>query len=159
MKCFYIRLLIPNKYIILFCVFCFLGFGFLSAQTAAEIETLLRTSAVTYGQAVSFVLRASDTLKTSDQRTAFNYAAEHSWLPKNASVDSQARLDGVSLLFMRSFGLKGGIFYSLFKSPHYAYRELAALNAFKGKYDPFNTVSGDQILFITSRILSIVESE
>jgi hypothetical protein len=152
-------LFLYNKHIILFCVFCFLGLGFLSAQTAAEIETLLRTSAVTYGQAVSFVLRASDTLKTSDPRAAFNYAAEHSWLPKNVSVDSQARLDGISLLFMQSFGLKGGIFYSLFKNPHYAYRELEARSAFKGKYDPLNAVSGDQILFITSRILSIVESE
>jgi hypothetical protein len=159
MKCFYLKLLFSKKHIILFCIFCLLGLGFLSAQTAAEIETLLGASSVTYGQAARFVLRASDALKTSDAKAAFNFAAEKNWLPKNVSADSEARLDGISLLFMRSFDLKGGLLYSLFKNPHYAYRELAALNAFKGKYDPFNSVSGDQILFITSRILTITESE
>jgi hypothetical protein len=159
MKCFYLKLLFSKKHIILFCIFCFFGLGFISAQTAAEVEILLGTSSITYGQAARFVLRASDAFRTSDTRAAFNFASENNWLPKNVSADSEARLDGISLLFMRSFGLKGGLLYSLFKSPHYAYRELEALNAFKGKYDPFNSVSGDQILFITSRILTITESE
>jgi hypothetical protein len=148
-----------NKHIVIFCILCFCGAGVLFAQTASEIEALLGTSAVTYGQVASFVLRASEKVRTSNTREAFNYAVERNWLPKNVSADSQARLDGISLLFMQSFGLKGGLFYSLFKNPHYSYRELAALDAFKGKSDPHNAVSGDQLLFITSRILSIVESE
>jgi hypothetical protein len=138
-------------------VFCFCAVGVLSAQTGAEIEALLKTSAVTYAQAARFVLRASDAASISNSREAFNYAVERNWLPKDASPNSEARLDAISLLFMRSFNLKGGVFYSLFKNPHYAYRELAGRKAFMGKSGPSMVVSGEQLLFITSRLLSIVE--
>ncbi|WP_461251252.1 hypothetical protein [Treponema sp. R8-4-B8] len=131
----------------------------MSAQTASEIESLLKVPAVTYGQAASFALRASEAMKFSNTTEAFNFAVEKNWLPKNVSADSQARLDIISLLFMKAFNLKGGLFYSLFKNPHYAYRELAARKAFKGKSDPSNAVSGDQLLFMTNRILSIIEDE
>ena len=151
--------LIFNKRIVAFCIICFCAVGILFAQTASEIETLLKVSAVTYGQAAGFVLRAADAVKTSNAKDAFNLAIEKNWLPKNVSADSQARLDVISMLFMKSFGLKGGLFYSLFKNPHYAYRELAARKAFKGKSGPNNAVSGDQLLFITNRVLSIAEGE
>jgi hypothetical protein len=143
----------------MFYIFCFCALGVLSAQTGAEIETLLKTSAVTYAQAARFVLRAADAASITNSREAFNYAAERNWLPKNASPDSEARLDGISLLFMRSFNLKGGVFYSLFKNPHYAYRELEALGALKGKSNPFMTVSGEHLLFITNKFLSVVEEK
>ena len=146
-----------KKRLIMVYIFCFCALGVLSAQTGAEIEALLKTSSVTYAQAARFVLKTSEAAVISDQRAAFNYAAERNWLPKNVSPDSQARLDGISLLFMRSFNFKGGLLYSLFRNPHYAYRELAARGAFNGKSDPLMAVSGEQLLFITSRLLSIVE--
>jgi hypothetical protein len=148
-----------KKYAFFLIVFGFCGLALFPAQTAAEIETLLETPAVTYGQAARFVLKASEATDTADPEEAFNFAAERNWLPKDVSPDSEARLDGVSLLFMQSFGLKGGLFYYFFKNPHYAYRELVHLNAFKGKPDPRMAVSGDHLLFITSRVLSIVETE
>jgi len=147
------------KHLIILFVLYFCVMGVLSAQTGAEIETLLKTSEVTYAQAARFVLKASEAASINDSRAAFNFAAEKKWLPKDATPDSKARMDGVSLLFMESFKFKGGIFYSLFKNPHYAYRELAARNAFKGKIDPKMAVSGDQLLFITSRFLSVKEGE
>jgi len=149
---------LSKKRIIMLYILCFCVLGVLSAQTGAEIEALLKTSSVTYAQAAGFVLKASEAA-VSGQKAAFDYAVERGWLPKNASPDSAARLDGISLLFMQSFHFKGGLFYTLFKNPHYAYRELAARGAFKGKSDPFMAVSGEQLLFITSRILSIVEGE
>jgi hypothetical protein len=141
------------------CVLCFYGFTFLPAQTAAEIEILLEVPAVTYAQAARMAVKASDAAAISDIEEAFAFAVERNWLPKNVSPDSAARLDGVSLLFMRSFDIKGGLFYSLIKNPHYAYRELERRNAFKSKSDPHMTVSGDHLLFITSRVLSITEGE
>jgi len=128
---FRLKPLLIYKRVIILGVLCFCRLGVLSAQTASEIEALLGTSAVTYGQAARFVLRASEALKTSNTKEAFNFAVERSWLSKNVSPDSEARLDGISLLVMQSFGLKGGLLYSLFKSPHYAYRELAARGALR----------------------------
>ena len=140
----------------LFFTLClFAGLFSVSAQsTAEEIETLLGTGAVTYAQAARFVLEASDAMVTSSHEEAFRYAAERNWLPKNAAVDDAARLDGISLLLMRSFDLKGGLFYSIFKNAHYAYRELTYRNVIQGRANPDMNVSGERLLFLTGRILS-----
>ena len=151
--------LLYKKHIILLYILFFCVLSVLSAQTAAEVETLLKTPAVTYAQAARFAIKASEAAAINNPGEAFNFAVEKKWLPKNISPDSEARLDVVSMLYMGSFKLKGGLFFSLFKSPHYAYRELAARKAFKGKSDPQTVVSGEQLLFLTGRILSIVEEK
>jgi hypothetical protein len=129
--------------------------GNLSAQsTAAEIETLLGTKAITCAQAARFLLEASEKMVTSDPDAAFRYAQERKWLPKDVSADSEARLDEVSLLIMNSFDFKGGILYSITKHPLYAYRELKYNNILQGRIKPEMKVSGDQLLFFTGRTLS-----
>jgi hypothetical protein len=122
------------------------------------METLLSTNAVTYAAAARFLLEASDTMATSDPDEAFRYAAERNWLPKNSSANDPARLDGVSLLLMRSFGIDGGIMYTLTKNAHYAYRELAYKNVIQGNTDPAMNVSGERLLFITNRVFSLLEN-
>jgi len=134
-------------------ILAFGGLALLSAQTAAEMETLLNTDAVTYAQAARFVLQAADAATIASPAEAFKFAQEKDWLPQGVSPDTAARLDGVSLLFMNAFGIKGGLFYSLAKSPHYAYRELVYRQAIQGKADPHMAVSGYQLIFITNRIL------
>jgi outer membrane protein OmpA-like peptidoglycan-associated protein len=143
-------------------ILCFLiAPAFLAAQTAGrqstaqEIETLLGTNAVTYAQAARFALEASDSLAIPDHNEAFRYAQERNWLPKNVSANDTARLDGISLLLMRSFGIGGGIFYTITKNPHYAYRELVYREVIRGRADPAMNVSGELFLFITGRILSV----
>jgi len=126
-------------------------------STATEIETLLGTNTVTYAQAARFVLEASDTMTTAVHEEAFSYAQEQGWLPRKVKADDTARLDGVALLLMRSFNLKGGLLYSLDKNPRYAYRELKYMDVIQGRADPGMKVSGEKLLFITGRILSRVE--
>jgi hypothetical protein len=134
----------------------------LSAQsrqsTGAEVERLLSIETVTYAAAARFLLAASDTIVTTPAE-AFRYAAERNWLPKNVSANDAARLDGLSLLLMNSFGIKGGMLYSIFKNPHYAYRELMYNNIIQGRADPSMNVSGEQLLFITGRALSLKEEK
>ena len=132
--------------------------AFLSAQTAAEIDDLLSTKAVSYGQAARFVLKAADVSELLDTAAAFRFAEERQWLPGNVSSDDGASLKGVSLLIMRSFGIKGGLFYSAFKSPHYAYREMVYQDIIQGKADPDMAVSGNMLLFLVGRILSRQET-
>jgi hypothetical protein len=135
---------------------CHLLFGgsLLFGQTARELQTLLATEAVSYGQAASFVLRAADIAETGD---AFEYAVGQSWLPAEAEKDAPAKLDGVSLLVMRAFGMKGGAFYTMMKTPHYAYRELVRQNIIQGRADSDMAVSGDLLLFIINRALELQE--
>jgi len=144
------------KRIILFFGVCALITAPIFAQTAAELETLLATAALSYEQAASFVLRAADVTAPG---SAFNYAAEQKWLPAKAVPDGTAALDGVSLLVMGAFGIKGGIMYSATKTPRYAYRELLYQGIIMGKADPDLAVSGDRLLFMISRALEREEGE
>ena len=138
----------------------FVGAGFLAAQTtAAEIETLLASPAVTYAQAARFALEAADVTATANGEEAFNYAADRKWLPKKAKPGDTAKLNGVSLLLMGAFNLKGGWFYTMVRNPHYAYRELVYMGVIKGRTDPHMAVSGDDFLYMVSRILSLKEAQ
>jgi len=140
------------------CIFIFcliISPALMHAQSAAgEIEKLLQTDAVTYVQAARFVLEAADALVTSDPGEALRYAFEQNWLPKNVAGNDLARLDGISLLCMGSFGIQGGMWYSLTKRPRYAYRELVYRDVILGRADPGMKVSGELLLFMVGRILS-----
>jgi hypothetical protein len=98
---------------------CSLLFGntLLFGQTAGELEALLATDEVSYGQAASFVLRAAD------------------------------------------IAAPGRAFYTMMRTPHYAYRELLRQNIIQGRADSDMAVSGDLLLFIVNRVLEQTEGE
>jgi hypothetical protein len=154
--CFFRRVFLMKRRL-LFLLVVFLALSApVFAQTAAEIETLLSTGALSYEQAASFVLRAADVEASG---SAFSYASEQKWLSGKASSGGTATLDEVSLLIMGAFGIKGGIMYSAVKSPHYAYRELVHQGIIQGRADPGLAVSGDLLLFMVGRILDQTETE
>ena len=127
----------------------------LSAQTAARIEELLQTEAVNYRQAAQFVLEAADVLGVNMSPDAgFRNAAGRQWLPKKVASNDTANVQGVCLLIMRSFDIKGGFLYSLFKNPHFAYREMIYQNILQDRIDPDKAVSGELLLFLVNRVLS-----
>jgi hypothetical protein len=131
----------------------------LFAQTAAELEELLKAKTVNYAQAVRFILEAADAAALKDANAAFAFASERAWLPKNASAEQPAKLEGIALLLMQAFAVKGGIWYSLTKNPHYAYRELVYKDIIQGKTDPEMTLTGEQFLLIINRLLSFREGK
>jgi len=126
--------------------------------TAQEIQTLLETEAVTYAQAAGFIVRAAAE-KNLPPDDAFKYAADNAWVPKSASAEKPASLEGVSLMLMKAFNYKGGLMYMLTASPHSAYREMVYLNVIQGRSDPSMNVSGEVLLFLTNRILAHIETE
>jgi len=148
-----------KKFFILFPAFLFFSLcsAPLFAQTAVELEELLQTQAVSYGQAARFVLAAADAAKLAPEQACV-FAVEQGWLPRKAQAADAARLNDVSLLLMQAFGLSGGIGYSLTKSPHHAYRELVYQDIIQDRADPAMTVSGNQLLFLINRILSFQKS-
>jgi hypothetical protein len=128
----------------------------LTAQTAAELEAVLAAESLSYEQAASFVLQAADVPVSG---TAFNHALEQKWLPAKAAPGDTAVLDGVSLLLMGAFNIKGGIMYSVVKSPRYAYRELVYQGIIQGRSDPGLAVSGDLLFFMIGRALDRTEED
>ena len=133
-----------------------------AASTAEVIENLLNTEAVTNQQAAWLVLEAANISPArgiTSEAAAFRYAAEQGWLPRNAAPAEPAALNGVSLLIMNAFEIRGGIFFSLFRGPHHAYRELQYLRIIQGRTAPGMAVSGDTLLFMVNRTLSLFGDE
>lgn len=138
----------------------------LCAQTAAKLEALLLEPEINWSTAAAFVLEASDSAESSasveagvfsSENSSFILCSENNWLPKNTAPDDTVRFKGIALLLMRSFDLKGGIFFSLTKSPHHAYRELVYRGIIRGKADPDMPVSGRDLLLMINRILAVKE--
>ncbi|MDR1175451.1 MAG: OmpA family protein [Treponema sp.] len=127
------------------------------AQTAAELERVLALPAVSYGDAVWFVLSAAGTVlpETAERSAggAYRFAADNNWFPKKAAAETPVTLGGVSLLIMKSFNIKGGFMYSLFSGSRYAYRELTYRKIIGGRAYSTMTVSGAHLLRIIGRAL------
>jgi len=139
----------------LFCV----GSSLYAQSTAQEMEALLANDELTYAQASRFILRASDKFVTSDDEEAFWFAAKKGWLPKYVEPDEPARIDGIGLLIMNAFDIEGGFFYSVTKSPQYAFRELEHRNIIQGRADRYMKISGEFLVFTVGRVLAQSEKE
>jgi outer membrane protein OmpA-like peptidoglycan-associated protein len=144
-----------------FCTIALLLFlcSALYAQTAARLTTLLDTPVINWSEAAIIALEASDKAVFTDPDEAFNFAQKQNWLPKNVEPGDGARLDGVSLLLVKSFDVKGGMFYRVTKSAHHAYRELVYQEVILGDTDPFMEVSGPEFLYMIGRLLDRQEPE
>jgi hypothetical protein len=138
--------------LVLLAILCGVFPAYLSAQTASELESLLKTPVVTCIQAAKFVLGS-----TGSAESAFNdpyqSAVNNGWL-KNTTPDTPITLDKLSFLVMKVFDIKGGLMYSFFPSPRYAYRTMASRNFLQGIIDPSMTINGDEFLLILGRVLS-----
>jgi outer membrane protein OmpA-like peptidoglycan-associated protein len=128
-----------------------------AAQTAAELERVLALSAVSYGDAAWVVLNAAGTAlpaaAEASPEGAYRFAADNQWLPKKAAAEAPATLGGLSLLIMKAFTIKGGLMYTLFPGPRYAYRELVYRKIVQGRAWSTMTVSGERLLRILNRAL------
>jgi hypothetical protein len=120
------------------------------------MDALLETSAVSGAQAARFVLGAAGLLPEglsgpAAEAAAWEAARERGWA--SGSGSAALSLKGTSFLVMAAFGLKGGLMYSLFPGPRYAYRELLYLRIIQGRADGGSAVSGDRLLHIIAQAL------
>ena len=95
-------------------------------------------------------LDPDDKIKSED---AFSFAKARGWLPANTKASNTVNLKGLSFLIMQAFDIKGGLFYTLFKNSHYAYRILVYHNIIQGRADPLMNVSGELLLFTINRAM------
>jgi len=125
---------------------------FLPAQTAAELETVMKASAVTCAQAARFVSASAGSAASS--QNAFEQALEKGWLPKGTAPDEGITLGKLSLLIMKAFEIRGGLMYLIFPGQRYAFRTMVSRSFIQGAADPAMTVSGERFLQILGRVIS-----
>jgi len=129
----------------------------LFAQTAERIERLLEQERVSYRDATLLVLEAAEQIDSERQNNAddaFSFAVERGWLPKGVQANTDAKLDGLSLLVVQAFDINGGALFSLFKNPHYAYRAMVYRGIIQGRADPQMNVSGELLLYTVNRAVN-----
>jgi len=129
----------------------------LPAQTAAELDVLLETRVLSTAGGARVILEAANLLPSEligadAQNAAWEMAHSNGWLTKNPN--ERLTMKDSAFLIMKAFDLKGGLMYSLFRNPRYAYREMRYRKLIQGRSDPANTVSGPQLLQIIGRTLS-----
>jgi len=127
------------------------------AQTAAELDALLETQTVTIARTARFVFEAAELLPagfsgTAAEIAAYELALSNGWLTKAAN--ETATLQDTAFLIMNAFEFEGGIMYSLFGSPRYAYRELIYRRIIQGRSYASMTVSGTRLLQIIGSCLN-----
>lgn len=160
----YIIKTVMKRYFYLCCLFLILCSP-LIAQTAERLERLLNNEALSYGELALFLFEAANVAERygpeviSSPEAAFNFAVERNWLSANLAIEDTAVLNRASLLIMRAFQLRGGIFYSIFRSPHYAFRELVHQGMIQGRVSPRMPVSGEMMMFVVGRVLSSIEED
>ena len=79
-------------------------------------------------------------------------AAANGWI-KTAPEES-ATLKDAAFLIMKAFNLKGGVMYTLFRNPRYAYREMVYRKIIMGHADESMKVSGTRLLSMLDKTIS-----
>jgi hypothetical protein len=123
------------------------------AQTARQMDALLETKAVSFSQAAGIIIPAAGLLEPeAGPEAAFERARE--WLPRRAEPEAPISMGELSQMVMGAFGLSGGFMYAISPGPRYAYRALAWLRLLPPRPDPYRRVSGEELLYITGRVLA-----
>ena len=134
--------------------------SFAFAQTAAEMDTMLDASTVSAARAARFVLGTADLLPAGvsgadAEKAAYDMASQNNWI-KAAASDAITMKD-TAFLIMKTFNLKGGVMYSIFRNPRYAYREMVYQKLIMGSADQDMKVSGTKLLQILDRAMKSEE--
>jgi hypothetical protein len=147
--------------------------AFMAAQTAAELDALLETSAATCAQAARFVL-ASAGITDAGIEAAFEEAAlgeialgeiayeeglARHWFPQGTAANDPITLGTLSFLMMRAFNIRGGLMYRLLPGPRYAFRTMVSRSFIQGAADPAMSVSGERFLHILGNVLTLMGEE
>ena len=141
---------------LLFFLTAFMPSSFAFTQTAAEMDAMLAADTISSARAARFVLGAADLLPAGvagadAERAAYDMASSRGWI--NAASGEAATLKDTAFLIMKAFDLKGGVMYSLFGNPRYAYREMVYRKLITGQADQGMKVSGSRLLLILDKVI------
>lgn len=122
---------------------CFAAF----AQNAEKISALLETEEITKGQASYFVCVYQNLAEESiTEDGAFWICKARGLFRDGESADEAISLDKACHLIARVSEMRGGLFYSIFRSARYTLREFKALDIVPSTADPQQKVSGSEFL-------------
>ena len=132
--------------------------GLLFGQSADQLDRILDQRNTDYGSA-AYLAAVSGRLIDADEGAdeAIDALTEAGFDGEALDQSENARLDDFSYMLMLAHDLPGGVMYTLFPGPRYAYRELRHENFFSGGGDPGEYFSGTRALRIVGRVMNLAE--
>ena len=127
-----------------------------TAQSSERVSEIISADYVSNAQvaylAASYKNLTGDNPANEDLYKVLN---ENGFSLDIEKADEKADLQSVCYVFAKATDLKGGICYSLFKSPRYALRELKANGIIPSKSDPSMKISGRQTISILKSCIEL----
>lgn len=129
------------------------------SQSAELMSELLNTEKVTCLQA-SYLPAVYVSLVGEDASQEEAYAAllDNGYF-KNLDSQKVMTLSELSFVYTKALGISGGLFYTLFKSPRYAFKELKARGILPPEADPDSFVSGHDVVDLFNNCLEIAPAK
>lgn len=117
------------------------------AQNAQKVSEILESNEISKAQASYFVcVYQNFASETVEENQAFEILTQKNLFKSQENPQEKISLSESCYLIAKSSQMKGGIFYSIFKSPRYAFREFKALKIVPQDADPNQKVSGSELI-------------
>lgn len=137
-------------------VFCFCA----SAQSSQKLTDLIATKNTTYGQVAYLCQVYSGQIEeNADYEQAFEQFKESNKIKNNVSANTPITLSELSFICTKLGNIKGGLFYTIFPSPRYAFRELKAKGILPQNADPDEKPSGRDVIAVFNGCIPFQQEE
>ena len=130
------------------------------AQSSEQLSEILKSPSVTAAQASYLAAVYANAIGDEDDASqAFEAMQKEGLFSDEVTADSEVNLAQVSYVYMQALGLKGGLFYTLFPSKRYAFKELKAKGILPKEADPSMKISGRDSIDIFNTCLGLTEGD
>jgi len=136
---------------IILCALCLLGWA-ASAQSAAAISDLLAKKTATLTD-FSYLIASQSGLEYTPFE-AYDFCDRFDSFGLESGPETPITYQTASYFFMINYGMRGGIMWSMARSPRYAWKELKSANFWKGVNNPDATMSGQTLIRSINRFFT-----
>jgi len=137
------------KKIIVLTVLLSLATPLLVAQEAAVISDILKNQIADLKDFSYMIASSEGRLGTPFE--AYTFCDRFGTFPFRSAADLPLRAKTVSYFLMKNYEIGGGIFWTIFKSPRYAFRELKYRGLWTNIRNPNYILSGRDLIRVLSR--------
>ena len=141
------------------------------SQSSEQISKLLETPRASVAQASYIAAVYKDLIPDSSQNSGFSTEGSSSdselqafqalkdkgYFSSSVSADDQITLDQACFTYAKVLDIKGGLFYTLFPSKRYAFKEFKAKNLIPPTADPSTKMSGRDTLDLFNSAMNFAE--
>ena len=121
----------------------------ISAQSSEKLSEIISSKKITSGQAAYLsAVYLNAVQEQADYSPSVKALEELSLLKEGTSPNDFISIDQCAFLFAKTTGIKGGLFYTLFPTPRYAFKELQAKKIIPPDQDPSFSLSGRDAIAI-----------